>query len=75
MFYYSKINNYTCDKRLRYSARAEAKIVLLLCCCCVPSRLAVKPWDQGVTYIILSSSVFYSPTPLIALFSGTWSIH
>ena len=43
MFYYSEISDYTCNKRLRYSAQAEAKVVLLLYCHCIPFRPVVKP--------------------------------
>ena len=75
MFYYSKISNYICNRRLRHSAQAETKVVLLLCCHCILSRLAVKLQDWRATYIILPSSMFYSLTLLIASFSRTQSVY
>ena len=74
-FHYSKISNHTCNRRLRYSTWAEAKVILLLHCCCIPSRPAVKLQNQRATSFISPSSMFYSLALLIVLLSRTWSMY
>ena len=65
MFYYLEICNHTCDRRLKHSAQAEAKIVSLLYHHYIPSRPAIKPQDWRAMSLISLNSMFHSPIPLI----------